>query len=282
MTTIRNSNLTVVGAQSQLSNATYRRLRLSGTSDQLGDRLAAAANVDPSSAHGQAIRSIAGVWREINYTADRTKPGTMDEQTFLGFFDLDYCERAIRFLRLQLQQLRDAKLKSESLDELAKIAALFMALDDAPLDLDINSATASPVAFDCWSQYLNFIVDPQAAARAMGVVFPYPDGMATKPTDVVVTYPRVDSPSFYSASDAGRDARVRWLFNNNAFTGLITLPINAKGQAPAPVTFGQIVETIAQSIRKFYTMAMVPAERPGAQTLCKLLVNPRFSTSCAR
>jgi patatin-related protein len=260
---IRKDDLTLAGAQSPLSNATYHRLRLSGTSDQLGDRLAAAAGVDPYSAQGQAIRSIAGIWRELYYPPI-VRPGTSDEQTFLDFFDLDYCERAIRFLRLQLQQLREPKLKSDSLDELAKIAALFMALDDAPFDLDINAATKSTVAYDCWVQYLNFIVDPQAAARAMGVEFPYPDGMATKPPGVVAKYPPVTFRSFYSASDAGRDARVRWLFNNSAFTGLIVLPVDAKGQSPVPVAFGEIVNTIAEAIRSFYTktMASAPGREP--------------------
>lgn len=258
--TIRRNDITPLDAEALLSDATYHRLRLSGTSDQLGDRLAAAANLEASSAQGQAIRSIAGVWRELYYPPTRTKAAIGDEKTFLGIFDLDYCERAIRFLRLQLQQLEDPKCKSESLDELARIAALFMALDDAPLDLDIDTATQNPVAFRCWSQYLNFIVDPQAAARAMGVEFPYPDGIATKPLEIVATYPGVDSSSFYSASDAGRDARVRWLFKNDKFTGMISLPVDGKGQAPTPVSFSEIVTAIAESIRKFYTQPMVPAE----------------------
>jgi patatin-related protein len=46
---------------------TYYRLRLSGTADQLGDRLSVEANVDPTSAQGQAMRSIAGIWRELRY-----------------------------------------------------------------------------------------------------------------------------------------------------------------------------------------------------------------------
>src|SRR4029079_5201811 len=110
--TIQKEGLSLQGSQSSLGNGTYRRLRLSGTSDQIAIRLAAAASVDPSSAQGQAIRSIVGTWRELNYPPHRSGvPGTSDEDTFLGFFDVDYCERAIRFLRLQLQQLRNSKLK---------------------------------------------------------------------------------------------------------------------------------------------------------------------------
>jgi len=258
--TIQKEGLSLQGSQSSLGNGTYRRLRLSGTSDQIAIRLAAAASVDPSSAQGQAIRSIVGTWRELNYPPHGSGvPGTSDEETFLGFFDLDYCERAIRFLRLQLQQLRNSKLKNESLDELGKISALFMVFDKAPLNIDINSAFQSSVAFDCWQQYLNFIVDPQAAARAMGIEFPYLDDMAVKPADMIAKYPPADSPSFYSASDAGRDARVRWLFQNRTFTGLLTLLPDAKGQVPTPVTFGTLVELVAQSLREFYTRQVIPA-----------------------
>ena len=53
-----------------------------------------------------------------------------------------------------------------------------------------------PNAFNCWEQYLDFIIDPQAAARAMGVTFPYEDGMSTKSAEVVAGYPPVTSPSF--------------------------------------------------------------------------------------
>jgi patatin-related protein len=260
--TITNrSDLTLESLESSLGYATYQRLRLSGTSDQLGSRLAATVNVAPTSAQGQALRSIAGIWREFAFQ------GPANEQEFLDLFDFDYCERAIRFLRLQLQQLSDRRLKRQSLDELAKISALFMALTDTPLDLDVNASTRSPVAFDCWSQYLNFIVDPQAAARAMGVPFPYPDGFAAKPPDTVASYPPTDSPAFFSATDAGRDARVRWLFNNRTFTAILDLPPDSKGHLPTPVTFGAIVETISHSILNLYRQKLTPAEARQPQVI---------------
>ena len=214
---------TIEALESSLGYSTYHRLRLSGTSDQLGNRLSATVNVAPSSAQGQAIRSIAGTWREFAFQ------GPENEQEFLDLFDFDYCGRALRFLRLQLQQLQDPDRKRRCLDDLAKISAIFLALTNTPFDLDINALTGSTVAFDCWAQYLNFIVDPQAAARAIGVEFPYPDGFATKPPSALASYPPADSPAFFSATDAGRDERVRWLFNNSTFTDFLNLTPDSKG-----------------------------------------------------
>ena len=78
---------------------TYMRLRLSGATDQLGDRLAEAIKVEPSSAAGEAVRAIADAWRSRKFG-----PIVMDLsdnlgplQRFLDLFDFDYCERAIRF-----------------------------------------------------------------------------------------------------------------------------------------------------------------------------------------
>jgi patatin-related protein len=254
-TITERSDLTLEALQSSLGYSTYHRLRLSGTSDQLGNRLAATVNVDSASAQGQAIRSIAGTWREVQYDSPEK------EQEFLDLFDFTYCGRALRFLRLQLQQLptkneEQTERKRKYLDELAKISALFLALANTRFDLDVNAATRSPVAFDCWTQYLNFIVDPRAAARAMGVEFPYPDGHAAKPPGA----PPVESPAFFSATDAGRDDRVRWLFDNSTFTGILNLPPDSEGNRPTPVTFGTIVESIAQSILKLYRQKLTPAE----------------------
>jgi patatin-related protein len=254
-TIAERTDLTLEALQSSLGYSTYHRLRLSGTSDLLGSRLAATVNVDPSSAQGQAIRSIAGTWREVKYQ------GPEKEQEFLDLFDFDYCGRALRFLRLQLQQLpaseeEQIKRKRKCLDELAKISALFLALANTPFDLDVNASTGDPFAFDSWSQYLDFIVDPQAAARAMGVEFPHPDGHAAKPPGA----PPIESPAFFSATDAGRDDRVRWLFNNSTFTGILNLPPVSQGNRPTPVTFHDIVESIAQSILKLYRQKLTPAE----------------------
>ena len=248
------TDLTLDVIESSLSYSTYQRLRLSGTSDQLGSRLSASVNVDPSSAQGQAIRCIAGTWREFAFK------GPEKQQEFLDLFDFDYCGRALRFLRLQLQQLPDPELKRQCLDELAKISALFLALANTPFDLDINASSGSSVAFDCWSQYLNFIVNPQAAARAIGVKFPYPDGYAAKPPGDVASYPPADSPAFFSATDAGRDERVRWLFKHSAFTGILNLPPDSRGNRPTPVPFGDIVKSISQSILSLYTKKLTPAE----------------------
>lgn len=250
----KRTDLTIAALESTLCYSTYQRLRLSGTSDQLGSRLSATVYVDPASAQGQAIRSIAGTWREYYYK------GALKEQEFLDLFDFDYCGRALRFLRLQLQQLPDPTFKRDCLDELAKISALFQAISNTPFDLDVNASTGSAVAFDCWSQYLNFIVDPQAAARAMGVKFPYPDGHAAKPPAAAASYPPIPSPAFFSATDAGRDERVRWLFDNNTFTGILNFPSDSHGNRPTPVPFRDIVESIAQSILKFYCQKLTPAE----------------------
>jgi hypothetical protein len=159
---------------------------------------------------------------------------------------------------LQLQQDTDEDRKRRQLGTLANITALFMALDSAPLGLDLNELTKNADAYACWSQYLDFIVDPQAAARAMGVRFPYDDGLNKKPPEVAAAEPKVEFPDFYGASDAGRDARVRWLFKHDTLTGILKL--GGEGTPESAVTFRVIVEAIAESLREFYSKTLTPAE----------------------
>ncbi len=50
-----------------LKDTTYLRLRLSGATDQIAERMAEAMGVDTASASGQALRSIAGTWRDRGF-----------------------------------------------------------------------------------------------------------------------------------------------------------------------------------------------------------------------
>jgi patatin-related protein len=225
----------------------YWRLRLSGAADQLSARMAEAINVDPSSAPGQALRSIAGAWR-VKYFGKSIQ----SEQRFLDLFDFDFCERAIRFLRQRLQQLPDAPTaarlrKREVLTNLAGIAEQFLTLSGDRLPLDLAQWSDAPLAMECWSQYLTFIVDPKAATQLLSASelresWPFPGEPSS-----------ADLAEFFSATYRGRDLRVSWLFDCKYSSQIVALRTTPDELPPTPVCFGSIVNHIAEQLIHHYS-----------------------------
>jgi patatin-related protein len=225
----------------------YWRLRLSGAADQLSARMAEAINLDPSSAPGQALRSIAGAWR-VKYFGESIHA----ERRFLDLFDFDFCERAIRFLRQRLQQLPDAPAdarlrKHEVLTNLAGITEHFLTLSGERLPLDLAQWSEAPLATECWSQYLTFIVDPKAAAQLLSASelresWPFPGEPSSR-----------DLAEFFSTTYRGRDLRVGWLFDCKHNSRILALGTTPDGPPPVPVCFGSIVNHIAEQLIRHYS-----------------------------
>lgn len=163
------------------SYRTYFRLRLSSCADQLATRISMALRYEPQSAESEAVRAVVGQWREEKFTSEE------DRDRFLLLFDFDYVGRMIRFLRNNLQA---GKAGLWALPELSRITGEFRREADRSPRL---SLAGIPSAYQAWKRYLKFIVDPLFVAslnRKFGI-----------------------SSLELSASDVGRDARVRRLFD---------------------------------------------------------------------
>jgi patatin-related protein len=228
-----------------LTDETYFRLRLSGAADQLGCRLADAMNVDPSSAIGEALRAIVGVWRDralgdVDDAHDLEKRQKLAR--FLDMFDFDFCERAIRFLRGQLQREPDKILKVEHLTVLAMITADFTAMSDERLTLQIDDHGEEMGALKSWTQYLTFITDPYFAAQCLSRFKPPPENME----------------AMLTADDAGLDRRVHWLFNPESI-GIVSIDPNDG----VPVEFWRIVDQVAAEVILAYGNGIT--YNPGAE-----------------
>lgn len=163
------------------SYRTYFRLRLSSGADQLAMRISMALRYEPQSAQSEAVRAVVGQWREESFFSDG------DRERFLLLFDFDYVARMIRFLRNNLQV---GKSSGWALPELSRITGEFRREADRIPKL---SLAGIPSAYEAWKQYLKFIVDPLFAAS-----FNEKFGISSLEL---------------SASDTGRDARVRRLFS---------------------------------------------------------------------
>ena len=226
-------------------NDTYWRLRLSGATDQLGCRLAEAMNADPSSAIGEAVRSVAGTWRDRKFgdAGPNLRQNLSDLQRFLDLFDFDIRERSVRFLRARLQQETVSKEKRKNLTVLAEIGADFIALAEEPISLNLNDWQGHSGALESWDQYLAFITDPSFAAQRL-------QRLAEKPTDI---------DAMLSAEDAGRDLRVQWLFDSDDCARVLDPPQSGKKE-----TFRDIVDRVASLVISTYGqgLAYAVANRP--------------------
>jgi len=187
--------------------------------------------VDAASARGQALRSIAGTWRDRKFgdfsVAQPNRPALV---RFLDLFDFDHCERLIRFLRQRVQQAQvTRKERKTALGTLAANTTNFAALSEPPLILDLVSWAGHAGALASWEQYLGFITDPQFAADCLKKF-------------------TVDVGRMLSVDDDGRNQRVKWLFADpNSYKILSPLPL---GQ-PA-VKFEEIVNEVARQVIAVY------------------------------
>ena len=232
-----------------LAFESYWRLRCSGAVDQLACRLAEAIRVDPSSAEGQAMRSITSEWRDREFTL------RLGQQQFLDRFDFDHCERALRFLRTRIQSVLKGKENASALRTLSGITSRFMGLSNRRLAL----ALPSQVAFDCWTQYLKFIVDPKFAAVGLGEAqLLYGDN-----ADRRVLPPPSAIAGLLSATDGGRDGRVKWLFDDtNDTTKVLQFSRTDIARMGSLVSFKAIVDSIEVQIRDHFESVALAGRCP--------------------
>jgi patatin-related protein len=223
-----------------LARDAYLRLRLSSSADQLTCALTQSIHVDTFSAAGQALRSMVGEWRATKFTL------LSDEQKFLDLFDLDFCERAIRFLRTQLQLLPEDHTRKDALESLADITRRFMGRRNRQLGLNLSVLGDGQAASECWTQYLRFIVDPKAAALALDEEFPDPSNPQ------VSVPPASPLAELFQATDQGRDARVSWLFENWTKTEILSPSFDARGKALPRYTFQEIIDCIGKQISEVF------------------------------
>jgi patatin-related protein len=78
--------------------ATYERLKVSAVTDELANILSLAYGIDPNGAFGKAVRTLASVWRDLEY------PHTPDQRRFLFDFDVAYRLRRVRYIRRRIQE----------------------------------------------------------------------------------------------------------------------------------------------------------------------------------
>jgi hypothetical protein len=114
-----------------------------------------------------------------------------------------------------------------------------MALSDASPEIGLKDT-----ALECWNQYLQFIVDPKAAARAMGYTLPGETATRFQPIPF-------EEAEFLSPTDAGRDSRVRWLMKDDESVNLLA------GLTGEPVSFTKIVDTLANQVINLYVAGLV-------------------------
>jgi patatin-related protein len=217
-----------------LDDETYLRLRLSGATDQVADRIADAMGVDPSSASGQALRSVAGTWRDRRFGELSEKPLNVPSLArFLDLFDFDHCERLIRFLRERLQRADvPREYRKQDMKELARITAEFAALSEPPLVLDLVNWEGHVGALASWEQYLGFITDPSFAATCLAKLNRSPEHAAR----------------MLAADDDGRDQRVKWLFDYEDTKKILSLL--PRDGPPEP--FQNIVDEVARQVITVY------------------------------
>lgn len=211
------------------SYRTYFRLRLSSCADQLAMRISMALRYEPQSAQSEAVRAVVGQWREERFPSDE------DRERFLLLFDFDYVGRMIRFLRNNLQA---AKSDSWTLVELSRITGEFRWEADRSPKL---SLAGIPSAYEAWKQYLKFIVDPLFAASLNGK-------FAIRPLEL-------------SASDVGRDARVRRLFGVSQDEGHSEeIPPVLLGNVP----FQKLVVELGRQVEASYSLGGSASEEEKA------------------
>jgi hypothetical protein len=217
-----------------LGDETYLRLRLSGATDQIANRMAEAMGVDPSSASGQALRSIAGTWRDRGFgELSEEPPNRRSLERFLDLFDFDHCERLIRYLRERMQRAEVLrKRRQDDMKELARITAEFAALSEPPLVLDLVNWEGHAGALASLKQYLDFITDPSFAADCLATLEHRP----------------VYTGRMLAADDDGRDQRVKWLFEHEDTRKILSLL--PRGGPPEP--FRNIADEVARQVIAVY------------------------------
>jgi len=228
------------GDHNSLARDAYQRLRLSSAADQLTCALAQSIHVDTVSAEGQALRCMVGEWRATKFALPA------DEQRFLDLFDFDFCERAIRFLRAQLQLLPEDHRRKQALESLADITKRFMGRRNSQLGLSLSVLGDGQAAFDCWIQYLRFIVDPKAAALALDEKFPDPS------SPQILVPPANSLAELFQATVQGRDARVSWLFENSTKIEILSPSFDTHGKSLPRYTFQAIIDCLGKQISDVY------------------------------
>lgn len=234
----------------------YWRLRLSGAADQLADSVAETLGVESTSDEGQAVRSIVGTWRENRFGAVGSKEPKLREkqQRFLDLFDVDFCEREIRFLRARIQRLPEDQAR-QPLNQLAEITVKFMDISNVKPKIGLEG-----VQLQCWDQYLQFIVDPRAAARAMGYSLPGEDPSGSPP----IVLP--DS-NFLSVTDAGRESRVQWLMKSDESVRVLSAEKCGCNSSDL-IQFSTIVDVVAKVVvDQFAEKGVTYNPDPNAQPL---------------
>jgi hypothetical protein len=164
--------------------------------------------------------------------------------------------------------------KKNALQSLANAAAGFLALANEQLTLDLTKWHEATMAFQSWTCYLQFIVDPGAAAQLITRLY-------DEHTPSSVPH------GLFSTTDESRDLRVQWLFDFKQSHRLVP---NDRAEQPAgkeAVSFQRIVDYIAVELVNYYsdrnlryaTNVRPPLDPPsGATCLQKYLsqISPLF------
>jgi predicted acylesterase/phospholipase RssA len=144
----------------------YLRLRRSSVTDRMAERVTEALELDPKSAHGEAVRALAGAWRHKQYTKRE-----LDDRTFFDTYDVDFLFRAARYLRSRLlnhkpcsedmQKPEDAQKLKDARENLSEALKMLARLEDLPL------TSAVPKEIQPYHQErkddLDFITNPARA-----------------------------------------------------------------------------------------------------------------------
>ena len=80
--------------------ATYERLKLSAVTDTLADLISVRFGVDPQDALGNAVRTLAGEWRDLEYPESTLEK----RRRFLLTYDIEFRLRRIRYVRRRIQE----------------------------------------------------------------------------------------------------------------------------------------------------------------------------------
>ena len=142
---------------------TYERLKLTTVTDELADLLSREFAIDARSAMGEAVRTIATVWREIAYPTEEAT------RRFLLEFDVAYRLRRIRHVwrainRLYAAPAIEAALVAEYRDELRRIKSRFeepyLTLQDLLSRADLDPGMTSGVLLT--DAEMKLVVEPPA------------------------------------------------------------------------------------------------------------------------
>jgi patatin-related protein len=172
----------------------YLRLRLSSVTDHVATQVAQALKLDPTSAYGDAIRTLARRWRLEALDAAA-------EQSFLDAYDRDYLERGARFLRGRIRGQRQDQRLRQVVREIADARAILLWLAETAVP-DLTRDPATPDQPEPTQQRdrrrrdLEFIVDPQFAATLRESLPGIPEAAL-------------------QASDAGTDLRADYLLHTS-------------------------------------------------------------------